>query len=131
MHLHAALVTVLAVLVLGFAGFLVGRARGKYGIHAPATTGHPDFERAFRAQMNTLEQLAGFLPVLWLATLLFDPRWAAIAGYVWVVARVWYVLGYVRDAKARGPGFLIASLAFLALLVMATWGIARGFLAAA
>ena len=36
---------------------LVGRARAKYGIHAPATTGHPDFERANRVHINTLENL--------------------------------------------------------------------------
>jgi hypothetical protein len=36
---------------------LVGRARGKYGVQAPATTGHPDFERANRVPVNTFETL--------------------------------------------------------------------------
>jgi glutathione S-transferase len=35
----------------------VGAARGKHKIAAPAVTGNPDFERAYRVQMNTLEQL--------------------------------------------------------------------------
>ena len=29
-------------------------------------SGHPDFERAFRIQMNTLEWMPIFLPALWL-----------------------------------------------------------------
>jgi glutathione S-transferase len=129
MYPHAAFVTLLAVLVLGFAGALVGRARGRFGIHAPATSGHPDFERVFRAQMNTLEQTVAFLPTLWLAALFFDPMYAAWAGYAWVAARVWYVLAYARDAKARGPAFLVGSLALLAVLAMALWGVGKALLA--
>ena len=129
MHLQASLVTLLAILVLGYAGYLVGRARGRYAVAAPATTGHPDFERVFRAQMNTIEQFVAFLPALWLATALFDPLYAAIAGYVWLVGRLWYIVGYAADAKKRAPGFLIGSLALLALLGMAGWGLARGFMA--
>ena len=131
MVLHAAVVTLLAVIVLGFAGGLVGRARGRFGIHAPATTGHPEFERVFRAQMNTLEQTVAFLPVLWLAAIHFDrPMFVAVAGYVWVVARLWYVLAYAREARARGPAFLLGSLALVSLLLMAAWGVVRAFTAA-
>ena len=43
MH-SAAFITLLNVLVLGIAMGLVGRARGKYGIKAPATTGNEQFE---------------------------------------------------------------------------------------
>ena len=48
-----ALVTLLTVALLMTTMFMVGSARRRFGIHAPATTGHPDFERVFRAQMNT------------------------------------------------------------------------------
>ena len=130
MYLHAATITVLTVLLFAFTVYLVGRARGRYAIHAPATSGHPDFDRVFRAHMNTLEQMAAFLPILWLATIHFDPRYASWAGYVWLVGRLWYVLGYARAAQARSMGFLVGSIAFLALVVMAIWGIARAFMAA-
>ena len=43
-----ALVTVLAVLVYFSSGYLVVRARQKYGVAAPATIGNPDFERVFQ-----------------------------------------------------------------------------------
>ena len=77
MHLHAALITALNVLLIAFAMYLVGRARGRFQIQAPATTGNVDFERVFRAHQNTLEQTVMFLPVLWLATLYYNEQYAA------------------------------------------------------
>lgn len=124
MFLHAALITALAVIVVFIAMGLVGRARGKYKIEVPATTGHPDFERAFRAHQNTLEQTVMFLPVLWLATVYGNSEHiAAVLGFIWVGARLWYVFGYIREASKRSMGFLISFLAFAALLVMSLWGI--------
>src|ERR1700674_421541 len=52
-----AIVTCLALLLYAVLIARVGSARVKYNILAPATTGHPAFERAFRIQANTAEQL--------------------------------------------------------------------------
>jgi len=124
MHLHAALITALTVIIIFIAMGLVGRARGKYQIKAPAITGHPDFERAFRAHQNTLEQSVMFLPVLWLATIYgSSERLAAVLGLIWLAGRLWYVFGYVQDAQKRSMGFLISFLAFIALLAMSLWSI--------
>lgn len=129
MHLHAALITALTAIVLAFATFLVGRARGKTGIKAPATTGHPDFERAFRAHMNTLEQAVIFLPVLWLASIYSKENIASYLGYAWIVGRVWYIVGYVKEADKRSMGFLVSALCFLGLLGMSLWGIGQAMMA--
>jgi glutathione S-transferase len=67
-ELLSAVVTILAVLFFFYTGFGVGRMRGKHKINAPAMTGPIEFESAVRVQMNTLEQLVVFLPLLWLAT---------------------------------------------------------------
>lgn len=104
---------------------LVGNARRRHGIQAPATTGQPDFERAFRVQMNTLEATVAFLPSLWLATTYWDPGWAGALGLVWVLGRIWYALGYLQAAGRRSAGFGLASLALFALLGGAIWGLAR------
>ena len=64
-----ALVTLLAVLWYVVTGIQVGRMRTRYGVRAPATTGDPAFERAFRVQMNELEQLVAFLPAVVLGLL--------------------------------------------------------------
>ena len=70
-----------------------------------------------------------FLPALWVAGGYGDPRWAAGFGAIWLVGRVLYAVGYAKDAKRRGPGFLIALLALSALLVQGGWGIAQAMLA--
>ena len=59
-----ALVTLLAVLWYVVTGIQVGRMRTQYKVYAPATTGDPAFERAFRVQMNELEQIVAFLPAM-------------------------------------------------------------------
>ncbi len=123
MHLQAALITALTVVIIFMAMGFVGRARGKYKIHAPVTSGHPDFDRAFRAHQNTLEQAVMFLPVFWLATIYSNEQYAAYFGYAWLLGRLWYVLGYIQAAGKRNMGFLIGFLSFFALLVMSFWGI--------
>lgn len=120
-----ALIT-LATLALCFGtAALVGRARGKYGIHAPATSGHEMFDRAFRVQMNTLENTVIFLPALWLCALWFGAVAATGIGAVWVIGRVWFAVAYVSDPKKRGGGFVLAFLAWGALMLLATWGVLR------
>jgi glutathione S-transferase len=118
-----ALVTALAlVLYLGcMAG--AGRARHRYDIEAPAITGAPEFERAFRVQQNTLEQLVWFIPSLWLFALYVSPLWGGIIGLVWIAGRAYYALSYYRDPETRGPGFLIGSVSAVVLLVGALIGI--------
>lgn len=120
-----ALVTLLTVLLLFGTVVMVGRARGKYEIKAPAVTGHPAFERAYRVQMNTLEQTVLFLPTLWLAANYGFSGWAGIVGLVWLVGRVWYAAAYLGDAGKRGPGFGLGMLAWLVLALMACIGVIR------
>ena len=128
MHLHAALITALTVLVLGLAMYLVGRARSKYGIHAPAITGNPDFERAFRAHQNTVEQVVMFLPALWLAAIYGNEQLAGYLGYAWIVGRVWYLFGYIRAAGNRSMGFMIGALAMVSLLILGLQGIIKAMM---
>ncbi|MFC5526520.1 MAPEG family protein [Rhodanobacter ginsengisoli] len=123
-HLPA-LVTLLTVFLLLGTMWAVGHARGKYGIKAPATTGDPAFERAYRVQMNTLEQTVMFLPTLWLAATYGFSGWAGVAGLVWLAGRAWYAVAYLKDASRRGPGFTLSMLGWLALLVMACFGVGR------
>lgn len=128
MTLLPALVTLLTVLLMFGTMWAVGHARGKYGVKAPATTGDPAFERAYRVQMNTLEATVMFLPTLWLAAHYGFTGWAGIAGLVWLAGRVWYALAYLRDAGKRGPGYLVSMLGWAAALVMACIGVARAMM---
>ncbi len=114
-----------AILVLFGTGVKVGLARGRYNIKAPAISGHPDFERAYRVQMNTVEQAIIFFPALWLCATYFRADVAGIAGLVWVIGRIWYALGYYRDAAKRGAGFMVSVIAFGALLACGSFGLIR------
>ena len=125
-----ALVVLLTVLLLFGVMFVVGRARMKYGIKAPATSGHPGFERAYRVQMNTLEGTVMFLPTLWLAAHYGFAGWAGIAGLFWIVGRVWYAAGYLQEAARREGGFMLSMLAWAAVLIMAVVGVIRALLLA-
>jgi glutathione S-transferase len=127
---HIALVTLLNVLVIFIAMFLVGRARTKYGIKAPAIIGNVDFERVFRAHQNTLEQTIMFLPVLWLAGTYSDPKIAGYLGYAWIVGRLWFIFAYRAAAQKRGAAFGIGMLAWALLFVMAAKGIAQSMFTA-
>lgn len=119
------LVILLTVLLLLVVTLLTGRVRGKYGIQAPATSGHPMFERAYRIQMNTLEQAVMFLPALWLAARWGNPTWAGILGLVWLAGRAWYVQAYMRAPASRGKPFVLALAALVLLIVLAAWGVIR------
>jgi hypothetical protein len=123
MHIAIALITLLTVLLMAATVFMVGWARGKFGVKAPAITGHADFERIFRVQMNTQEAALMFLPALWVAATFSIPTVSAWIGAAWLVGRVWYAWAYARGG-ARGPGFLIGMLALLALLIQGGGGIA-------
>lgn len=127
-HLPA-LVTLLTVLLQFATMFAVGRAREKYAIKAPAISGHPAFERAYRVQMNTLEATVMFLPALWLAARYGHPLWAGVAGLVWLAGRSWYMLAYLQDAGKRGPGFMLGMLGWGAVVVLAGIGLGRALFA--
>jgi uncharacterized membrane protein YecN with MAPEG domain len=96
---------------------MTGQARGRFGVAAPATAGHPIFERYFRVQMNTIEQLVIFLPSLALFAWAVSAPWAAALGVVFIVGRALYARGYIQDPAKRGPGFLLTLIANAALIL--------------
>jgi glutathione S-transferase len=129
--LLTAIVSILAILFYFYTGWQVGSMRGKHNIKAPAVTGHPEFECAYRVQMNTLEHFVIFLPLLWLATAYFR-TWAwlpALVGLIWIIGRILYMTGYMAAPEKRSTGFLIAAIALLALLILAIVGIVQDWVA--
>lgn len=106
MH-YVALVSCAALLLYAFMIGKVGQSRGKYGVSAPATTGHESFERMFRVQCNTGEQLILFLPALWLFAYFVSANWASVIGVVFIIGRIIYYQGYVSDPKGRALGMVL------------------------
>ncbi len=119
MNIHplVAIVTLLALLVYFYMSLRVGQARTKFNVPAPAMSGNPDFERAFRVHMNTLEWLPLFLVSLWLFAIAWNSDLiTAGIGLVWIVGRILYLTGYSKAAASRGPGFAVQALATAVLL---------------
>jgi glutathione S-transferase len=124
--LWTALATLSALILYFVLGINVARARTRYRIPAPAIHGDPAFERVFRVQQNTVETLVLFLPALWLFAWYVSDVWAALLGAVWIAVRAWYAKGYYADAAKRGPGFGVAAMATMILLIGSATGIVRG-----
>lgn len=123
-----AIVCVIALLQYFYLSIMVGKARGTHGVKAPATTGHPVFERHFRVQQNTVEQLLLFIPSLWMFGYYVNAIAAAALGLVFVVGRALYAHSYVNDPARRGAGFAIGVLATLVLLLGSLVGAVRPLL---
>jgi glutathione S-transferase len=123
------IVTALALLQFFVFGLKVATARGKYGVNAPAVSGHPVFERRFRVQQNTLEQLILFVPGILLFGRYVNPLWAAGLGVLYLLGREVYSAAYVRDPATRSLGFGLSALPTLVLLVGglggAVWSLIR------
>ncbi len=118
-----ALITLLTVLLLAGCAAYVGRARGRYGVKAPAVTGPEGFERALRVQANTNEAALMFLPALWVASYVHVSGISAALGALWLVARIWYAFAYANPARSRGPAFVLSLVALVMLVLQAAWGL--------
>jgi glutathione S-transferase len=114
------IVTALAVLQFLMFGFRVGKARGRYGVKAPAITGNEIFERYFRVQQNTLEQLIVFLPGLYLFSHYLRPLVAAVLGAIYLIGREIYAVTYVKEPSKRGAGY---GLTFLPMVILVLGGL--------
>jgi len=126
-HLTA-LVTVLAISFYFYTGVRVPLARRRFGLSAPAITGPPEFERIFRVQLNTLEWMPIFLPLMWLFAYFISDAGAAALGVLWIAARIWYMVGYTAAAEKRGPGFGLQALVCGVLLIGVLVGIIGTFM---
>jgi glutathione S-transferase len=115
-HSLVAIVSLLALILYFVMSVRVARARSTFKIEAPATSGHPEFERTFRVHANTLEWLPLFLVSLWLFAIYWNDRVAAAIGVVWIIGRILYMTGYSKAAASRGAGFSIQALATAVLL---------------
>jgi glutathione S-transferase len=122
-----ALVLLSMVLVQIWMMSRVARQRRASGINAPTMVGDPALERAVRVHMNTVEQLAMFLPALLVCLAYCGDLVAASIGAVWVIGRIWYAIGYQEAASKREWGFGITFLALAGALLASGYGLLRAW----
>jgi glutathione S-transferase len=118
---------IVALALLQFFAFAtaVGRAREKYNVPAPATTGNEVFERYFRVQMNTLELLVMFVPGIWMFGFYVSAWVAAGLGAVYLFGRCVYYFAYVKDPRRRSLGYGLSAGPVAALVIGALVGAVR------
>ena len=111
------LVTLLVIVEYFYLSLMVGKCRSQTGISAPSIIGDEKFERVFRVQQNTLEQLIMFFPALWIFGYYVSAEIGAGLGMLFLIGRILYARGYVQHPDKRGPGFILGSLSLLVLLL--------------
>jgi len=120
---YVALVVIVALIEYMFFTMQVGRARIKYEIKAPATTGNEIFERFFRVQQNTLEQLILFIPSIYLFAVYVHEITAAVLGLFFIIGRALFFKHYTTSPDKRAAGMILGMLANTVLLLGALIGI--------
>jgi len=116
---------VLAALVEYIAFILiVGATRNKYGVGAPATSGNDQWERLYRIQVNTAEQLVLFIPAIYGFAYYVSEMWAASIGIVFLIGRIVYFFGYKNSGEKRLPGAIMSSWTSYIFVIGALIGLA-------
>ena len=116
---YVAIVVMLALIQYTWFSIEVGRARGRFEIQAPATSGSDGFERYFRAHQNTTEQLVIFLPAIFACGYYVNAIFAAVMGLFFLFGRWLYFRGYTDPEKSRGAGFGVGMIANV-LMILST-----------
>jgi len=122
---HPTLIVLFALLQYVLFTARVGLARGKYNVNAPACEGDENFNRLFRVQQNTLEQLIVFIPACYAFAYYLSELWVLIPGMVFILGRYIYSLEYLKDPKTRTPGMALTLLANVVLVLGALFGVLK------
>lgn len=116
------LALVAALIVYVWISTNVGRARAQYGVPAPQSGGHPEFDKRYRVQVNTVEQSVLLIPGVLLGAPVIGDVFAGALVAIWAVGRVLFALAYYKDPGKRSLGFALTFIPGLMLVVAAAKG---------
>jgi len=122
---HPTLIVLFALLQYVLFTARVGLARGKYNVQAPSCEGDENWNRLFRVQQNTLEQLIVFIPACYAFAYYLSELWVLIPGMVFILGRFLYASEYRQDPKTRTPGMALTLLANVVLVLGALFGVLK------
>lgn len=122
---HPTLIVLFALLQYVWFTARVGLARGKYNVQAPACEGDENWNRLFRVQQNTMEQLIVFIPACYAFAYYLSELWVLIPGVVFILGRLLYSSEYLQNPKTRTPGMALTLLANVVLVLGALFGVLK------
>ena len=114
---HATLIVLLALIQYVWFTIRVGSTRGKYQVDAPSCKGDETWERLFRVQQNTMEQLVTFTPLTFTFAYYMSGFWVLVPGAIFIIGRFLYAAEYLKDPKSRAPGMMLTFTANIVLLL--------------
>jgi len=114
---YVTLVVIVALFEYVFFTMRTGKARMDSGLKAPAVTGDEMFERFFRVQQNTIEQIVVFIPSIYICAIYLHELAAAVIGLLFIIGRALYFRSYTTAPEKRGPGMIITVLSNVLLLL--------------
>jgi uncharacterized membrane protein YecN with MAPEG domain len=112
--------------------FFTGRtgfSRGKYDVKAPKTSGNEHWERIYRIQQNTMEQLVIFIPSSIIFGMYVSATWVLLPGILFIVGRHIYSRLYLQSPENRGPGMVLSFFSNIALVIGSMIGVGLDLLA--
>lgn len=114
---YASIVILLALIQYLAFVLKTGTSRTKHGVHAPRISGDEYWERLFRVQQNTMEQLLVFIPAIVTFAYYVSNVWVVIPGVVFIIGRQLYAMAYIKDPKTRTLGFALTFFSNVALVL--------------
>ena len=120
---YTAIIILVALMQFTFFTIRTGLARITYGVKAPSTAGHETWERLYRIQQNTMEQLIVFIPGMVIFAMYVSETWALLPGIVFIVGRGLYSFKYLKDPASRGSGMALTFLSTIGLGVAGLIGL--------
>ena len=112
--------------------FFTGRtgfSRGKFEINAPKTVGDETWERIYRVQQNTMEQLVIFIPGMIIFSTYVSQTWVLLPGILFVIGRQIYSQMYINNPDKRAPGMVLSFFSNIALVLGGLIGLGIGMVA--
>ena len=118
-------IAIILIALLQFIFFTgrTGFSRSKYDVKAPKTTGNERWERIYRIQQNTMEQLVIFIPATVIFSLYVSEIWVLLPGILFVVGRHIYSRLYLESPENRGPGMVLSFFTNIALVISGLIGV--------
>ncbi|KAK7916226.1 hypothetical protein WMY93_011987 [Mugilogobius chulae] len=120
-------VTILALLEQAYFSLQVIYARRKYKVSPPNTSGPPEFERVFRAQVNCSEYFPLFITALWTSGIFLHQGLSCVCGLLYLYGRLQYFWGYAASSQGRLAPLYFCAKALWALIGCSSVGVVLSF----